>query len=567
LAPSTDLKHISSVSVSVTEHLEAVRPDGRTESLISAGGDDLFDDLAFILSFSMNATFSRDYDQVRRLVPDRLDARRRLAPANMFRDTFDPALVVKDSELDYVRAFTARLLSLKRPCYAAAMKAIRRVIRACRRAIDDPTLAYTDLVAALESLSKDEPVSAPSWSQLDGSKRNLIDVALQEATPELATRVRKAMIQAEHLGLRNRFTQFVLNHVSPVHFRGEAIAALRPIRRPDLERAVRLAYDIRSRNVHSLWDMPPEAWVFNDRADTVSQGDLGTMLSLEGLARLARHVIKAYVQSAPIGVDPSFNWRENLPGVVRARLAPQYWIHASAGFDHKSAANYFEGFVENLVEAVAGRTDGPTDMRKVLEKVEKLTPGTADGDAKTIMVAIYELWHRFLNKAQHRPSAATFLTRHGHVLHEPSITSFVVNLLLGHLPGWSTAQWESLATQRSDDRQRRDAQPVPAPFDAALQAFVAERVLADRRPDEAIKYAARAIEELPGNEQLIAWEVDLTSAADRTRAASAEGHGNGDQDTGVTCLDLHKLVLGVAPRPDDPKTEDAAEPDTVPEST
>ena len=50
------------------------------------------------------------------------------------------------------------------------------------------------------------------------------------------------------------------------------------------------------------------------------------MLSLEGLSRLARHVVRSFVGSAPTGTDATFNWREAIPGQMKAELAPQYWI-------------------------------------------------------------------------------------------------------------------------------------------------------------------------------------------------------------------------------------------------
>ncbi|GGJ90101.1 hypothetical protein GCM10010123_19930 [Pilimelia anulata] len=566
LAPSTGTAPISTVTVSITDHMEAVRPDGQQEILIATDGQDLVDDLAFVLSFALNATFSRDHDLVHRLVPDQLDNRRRSAPSNLFRGTFDPRIVVKEDELDDVRALMSQLLALQRPHFEAAMKAIRRVVRARQRVVEDPTTAYTDLVAALESLAKDEPVPAPSWSQLDGAKRKLIDAALEGAEPERSGRVRNAVMAAEHLGLKSRFTQFVLNRVSPAYFRHEAADALRPIRRPDLERAVKLAYDIRSRNVHTLWDMPPEAWVLNDRADTVSHSDLGTMLSLEGLARLARHVIRAYINGAPTGVDTSFDWRANLPGIVRIQLAPQYWIHNDAGFDHKSAANYFRGFIENIVETLAKREKSAADMRKVLARIEALVPGTAGSDPKTIMVAIYALWHQFLDQTHHRPGAEAFLGRHRHVLEAPSMTAFVVSLLLNQIPDWSTEQWESLATQRAADRQRRGAQPIPAAFDAALQAFVAEKVWTDRRVDEAAAYAARAVEELPGNQQLLCWESRFVPATDSPGSGATES----DSDTGRTdepaeVLDLLSLVLGISTQAEQSSPEDAQAEQSSPE--
>ena len=69
LAPSTDHHLVSSVTASVTEHLEAEYPDGETFGLIATSGDELLDQLADVLSFGLNAIFSSDGDLVRRLVP------------------------------------------------------------------------------------------------------------------------------------------------------------------------------------------------------------------------------------------------------------------------------------------------------------------------------------------------------------------------------------------------------------------------------------------------------------------------------------------------------------------
>jgi hypothetical protein len=62
----------------------------------------------------------------------------------------------------------------------------------------------------------------------------------------------------------------------------------------------------------------------------------------------------------------------------------------------ESVGRYFSGFVANLIEVMAGRNDAVADIGGVLERIEQLLPATADGPAKTLMVAIYALWHRTL---------------------------------------------------------------------------------------------------------------------------------------------------------------------------
>ena len=118
-----------------------------------------------------------------------------------------------------------KLLVLKRSHFEAAMRAMRRIVRATQIAVDDPTVAYVDLVAALESLSDGTNAPAPTWDRMDSRKRKLIEEALVGADPEVAERVRKAVMEAERLGAKSRFVAFVMHHVLPDYFRGEAADA------------------------------------------------------------------------------------------------------------------------------------------------------------------------------------------------------------------------------------------------------------------------------------------------------------------------------------------------------
>lgn len=546
LAPSTGIEPVSTVTLSVTEHLEAEEPDGRGAVLISTGGTELVDALADVLSFGLNAVFSRDGDLVRRLVPGSIDGSSHSSASTMFRHTFEPHRFVPDAELDELRDFMTQLLPLKRSDFEAAMRAISRIVRATQRAVDDPTVAYVDLVSALESLSDGTSAPPSTWDRLDGRKRRLIDDALKGVDADQAERVRQAVMEAERLGAKSRFVAFVMDNISPEYFRSEAIDAARAVRGADLERAVRLAYDVRSRNVHVLEDLPPEAWVLGDRADTVSPPGMGTMLSHEGLARLARHVVRSYVDRAPVEVDPTFNWRDSLPGQVRMHLAPQYWIWNAQDFDHESVSRYFSGFVAHLADTFAGRNEGVTDIRPVLERIEQLLPGTADGPVKAVMVAIYALWHRALTPSGHRPQAAGLLAKHEHVLQRAEVPCFVVGFLSDQPPEWTDDQWHTLATARRAERSTPRHLELPPGLDAALLVRAAERMTEAGRPDEARTLAQFAVEEMPGNEPLIVWESGL-----------ATGHSSE--------LDLRALVLGLEPgsEQDDDPPHYSGEPTTM----
>jgi hypothetical protein len=552
LLPSSGFRTVSTVTVSVTEQLEAVLPDGTDDFRIASGGTELIDDLADVLSFALNAVFSCDHDLVHRLVPDSLARRGRSSTASQLRSTFDPLLIVTDAELDDVRVFITQLLALRRPAFEAAMKAIRRIVRAWQKVADDPTIAYTDIVAALESLAaEDQAVPAPTWQNVDGRKRKIIDAALEGVDEGIAGRVRQAVIEAERAGAKMRFVEFVLANVSPAFFRGEAVDAICPIRGADLRRAVRLAYDVRSNNLHSLTDLPPEAWVFGDRADTVSPPEIGTMLSLEGLSRLARHVVRSYVASAPTGTDTTFNWREAVPGQLKAELAPEYWIWAPGGLTKDMATRYLDAFIRHLLDVDSGGRQGVVNMDGVLARIETLVPGTAASPARTAMIALYALWHQRLSAEAHRDGAQTLLAKYQGVLDAPSVTAFATGLLTDRLPTWSSDQWLALATDRRNERATKSAQPLPPALDAALLVVAAEELRAAGQQDQAAQLAGWAVEEMPGNEALCAWEASVAAGQPPIE------------------IDLRGLILGIAPEADAEPGPEAgsgidAEPEAVP---
>jgi hypothetical protein len=498
-----------SFTATVVEHLEAKDIDGSDAGLVASSGDELLDDLAAVLSFRTNSLFSRDGDLVRRLL-NPANSRRRGSVSVLFRDTFDADRFLPDAEIDDVRDFMIALLDLRRDAYESVMRAIRRVVRATQRAVDDPTLAYVDLVAALESLAgpANDP---PPWERLDGRKRKLFDEALQGADESVAERVRTAALEAEQAGARWRFEKFVLNHIRPEYFREEAVGHLRPMRGPDLVRALNTAYNIRSRSVHSLDELPDHVTALNNQADTTWAPGYGVMFSLQGLVRLARHVIGYVVTEAPRGVDESFDWRNAVPGRLEMRLAPQYWLWQAAGLTHDSAASYFCGFADHVLGLWMCEGDGVPPMDEVLDRIETLARGTHPGPPKTAMVGLYWAWHNVVHPDHHRPNAQVFMNAHAQGLADPSMVAFVSHVLGGELPEWTDDQWRDLGEARWSERagSSQVSLSLSPRFDAALQAVISEKLHLSGQSADALRFAGYAVEELPGEPLPLVWEAAL----------------------------------------------------------
>lgn len=510
ITASTEVDAVSTAMLEAVDRLEAQHADGTDEFLIATGGTELIDDVAYVATFFLNRTFTRDHDQVHRFVSREPPAGRSGGAAALFPGLFDPRQSVTAAEVDALKQQMGELIALDARDFLRAMRVIRRTVDATRRAIDDPTGAYTDLVAALESLADAELSTPVTWERYDSKKRKIIDAALAGGDQALAERVRTAILEADRAGLKRQFISSTLARVSPAYYRREALEAVRPPQSAHLERMLSIAYDIRSSRSHVLEDLGDEAWVFTDGAETVFEPHSGQVLTLAGLWRLVRHVVRRFIADAPKPDPEPWDYRDALPGIIKAQLAPQLWIGQPHGFHATTAEMWFNGVAEALIEWHAGHLPEGFDLSKVVRKIEALVPAMRDGGPKTAMVGIYALWHEWSDPKDHADGVQAFLETHGACLDEPSPVAFAMRLLgRTNRAKWTVDQWVELAAARRAARLKGKEAPLPATIDAVLQLEAADQLEAVGRHDEAVTFAAHAVEECPGREDLIEWEERL----------------------------------------------------------
>lgn len=514
VSPSTDIDPVNAMTFEVVDRLEAVTLDGDDEFHIATDGHRLVDDLAYVMTLFLNRTFSRDHAQVERLVSPGDTSRTARGAGRLFPHLFEPANVINAAELGAFNGFLTELLSLEREDFARVMRAVRGSVEATRHAVDDPTGAYTDLVAALESLANDDLTNPVTWDRYDGRKRKLYDAALVDLQEDQAEKMRAVVLEADRAGLTRRFVSSTLARIGGEFYRAEAVTAVRPPRALDIEGMLKIAYAVRSRKSHVLEDLGEEAWVFTDGAETAFDPRFDQILTLAGLWRIVRHVVLRYVRDAK-KVDPEpWNYRDALPGIIKMHLAPQYWLSHPNGFTARGAELWLNGAAEAFIERYAGRSTNGFNLNEVAEKIEGLVPQTPEGDARTAMVALHVWWHvwweEWMGADEIRPEARAFRAEYEPTLATPSATTFAISLLSNwKRPAWTTQEWAELARARRADRAAGRATKLPARVEAMLQLEAADQLELAGRHDEAVTCAAAAVEEAPGDEQLIAWEERL----------------------------------------------------------
>ncbi|SCL43410.1 hypothetical protein GA0070615_6444 [Micromonospora aurantiaca] len=482
--------------------------------MLSTGGDAIVDDLAVVLSFALNATFTPVRATADRLIRPPSGLHHSPVPADILPRTFTPQLVLNDGDVDGLRSFMTNLLALNRGVYERAMRAMRRVVIASERVAEDPTLAYTDYVAALESLSADLEAPAPTWNRLDSRKRRLLDPALDALAADEAERVRTAILESERAGIKNRYIEFVLSHVRPSFFREEAVGVNRPVRRASLRRAVAKAYDARSKNLHELRELAIGTWLLVGGAHTVTPAGESLMLTHEGLNGLARHVVRTYVQRGSTELDRDYQWRDHLPNVIRVQLASQYYLGQAGAMRPTTAATRAGEFLVHLIEALAGREEFTVDMRPALGRIETLLATQRSPSVREPMLAIYLLWHRLLPSEVHQPAPEKTMAIAVEELQRPSLYSFAAGTLLGDSPPWSVDELCELAEQRYDELGNSRPVELPSRLDSALWICTAERLWTDGAHDLACAAIGRAVECSPGHEDLLALEREVGAGRD-----------------------------------------------------
>jgi hypothetical protein len=541
---STDTGAVSTATIEALDRLEAQRPDGTDDFMVATGGDALIDDVAYVLTFVLNRTFARDHDLVLRLVTGGGRGGRRPDAAGLFPGLFDPQQVLHAADLDAVRQFMDELLALGRRDFARVMRVVRRTVDATRRAVEDPTGAYTDLVAALESLGDDHLTTAATWDRYDGRKRKIFDAVLRDEDGQIAQDVRAAALEADSAGLKRRFVSSTLARVSPAYYREQAVGTSRPPKSADLERMLSIAYDIRSGRSHVLEDLGDEVWVFSDGAETVFEPRFRHILTLAGVWRLVRHVTREFVAQAPKTQPEPWDYRDTLPGIVQGRLAPQYWVSRADGFDAGTAQMWLCGAADAFIARYSGQTDDGIHLTAVVEKIERLIPGMTDGPPKTAMVGLYALWREWTSPDGPVLHDDAFLAAHGSCLSTPSITAFVVGLLSNRgFPAWTADEWADVASARRAARAAGKEAPVPASADVLVQLEAADRLEAAGRHDDAVVHAANAVEECPGHEDVLDWEQRLLA---------------GEHDPS---FDVHKFLFGTSARTADATGEETGAAD------
>jgi hypothetical protein len=505
LLPSNLGSGVSTLTYEVVERIEAHPNSPVPGEVISTGGDVVANDFAAVISFALGITCTTNSDLTERLIDPRGSSLgNAYAPSKFIPRMFDGSVLFARGDDDNLSAFVKNLIALDRRHYEGAIRAIRRYVTGAHRIADDVNLAYALFVMSIESLAQEFDGHVTEWSDYDEAKRSRIDAALDDATSETAEKVRQAILRNEHVALARRFRTFTLAHVTPSYFRGEAAQVQGAISRPDLEVALRQAYEIRSGYVHRLQEINAALVGMPALVDAIELEGRHTF-TFAGIARLARHVIMQFIEQGPKVARETFDYWSVLPHMLRLPVSPQYWIDKPDGLSVDNAHLFLSALLTQIAGVLLTGAGQYSDLRALLEKIEGMLPGLAKPRQRLPLLTLYYLFHQIAPKEFHRPLSQAFLRQYEDDFADPSIESLIARLI-GQVPiSWTLDALESLHQTYLERRSSRKATRIGRFFEAAIALYLAD---AHRSHDQkrSRELVAFAVESMPNHAGLLAFE-------------------------------------------------------------
>lgn len=476
-------------------------------TIVSHAIDPYILDFSTIISFSLNCTASPSYTLTDRLLSNQKGVSTHTFPSKVVKRFFDKDVYCTDDDSEHLRQFVKQLIGLERQTYLGVMRAIRTYVTGMQRIADDLELAYTLLVASIESLAQDFDGHKSSWNSYDQRKRRLIDKALSGANDEVSESVRKAILDIEHISLGRRFKDFSIEHIKPSYFREEVVDVVYPISKLDLPKALSNAYQARSQYIHNLRTLPSQLTHTIDYSES-TQIDNTAWLTIQGLSRLARHIITEFVQRQATVDKEVYDYSRERSGIIQMKLAPQYWV-GNTELYHGSGSIKLEGFLSQIATRISGSKEAVvTDLRELLAIVEK-SIHTLKKEDKLPYITLYFIFNLFVSAEQKTENEASFRKRFENEMESPSSESLLVHTLCNISPTWDLSEYHSTLDRYFEKRGNRFCFRAPVIFEAGMILMLAENYRVRGELSTALDLVSMAVENYPGHEGLRLFEQDF----------------------------------------------------------
>lgn len=358
--------------ISYLNQIERSSDTPRAGDLIRVGDSEIIHQFQLLCLFGLKAYFDIDRDKVDvncREVPK--TSNDNFLPSQFTTRFFEHQIHGKQDEVDEFIRLVDQTIGLPRKCYEIVMTCMENFTNSLQIINYNLDLAYSMMVYSLEALSQSFDGYQPRWEDYDRSVAKRLDAELCKIDNNVADNIKQILLQSSHLKLQKRFIDFVMNHVKESFFVEEAIGQTRAIRKSEIVRALKNAYNMRSKYVHQLQQIPHQMRHPHSGKGDVFQWENDVYFTYNGLTRLAYHVIKSFIFAQTIQETEEFHWRSSLPGIMKMQFASKYWVWKHEHFTSDEVFLRLSGFLQQ-VQSFLTNQEHINDLTELVRKMEGL---------------------------------------------------------------------------------------------------------------------------------------------------------------------------------------------------
>lgn len=513
---------------------------GRKASLLRTGDAEIVRHFECIATFGLKSLFGGDRWEIefacRAAAKDSSDIS---VPQRFVPRFFAAHNMGKAEEVEAFGRLMDKVIGLPRGKYSAVITTLETFRHALQVLSHNVNMAYALLVYCLESLSQQFDQYEPAWEDYEDTIRSDLDALLSHVDAEKAAQIRSVLLRASSLRLQRRFTEFVQAHITDRFFVEEAAGREQALRPSELGRALKNTYRIRSRYVHMLEPIPDFLRLIQLPVADVFRWDSEPYLTFGGLLRVVHHVIGQFIEQGECLQQEDYNWRQDLPGIIMLKLAPQYWIWNTQGVQPDQAVARLSGFLGMFQEFL---TDAKplVDLSDLMREYERLLPSAQKKD-KTSMLALYKLFNALAPPDKRSPSYDVVMKREQSLYDECGMEMLLVRMLLEETPPWSLEECTKTVETFHRERFGKRTVTVPVLIELALTTWIANGHLRGGNLSEYDRWARIAYLEATGIEvvqKYIATQVAERAALDpiwigtRCRKKGEEAEANESSEQG-----------------------------------
>lgn len=455
----------------VIEFENKYQPRDDEDILVLASKDPIIHQIKYLLTFYYNCFFHKEKNVVINFTSNNTNPN---IKENISRihlpHIFDFKETEKAVDIDGFVDFIETIISLNRLSYKLIMKYLSAYYYSIESFETNYEISYTTLIYILEALISDMNEYKPIWDDFDQSKRKKLDKIFDNIDDNLTNEIKDILIKDSNLKLKKNFTNGLYEFTKDDFYLNNN--EKRIVLKSEMLHILENLYKTRSRYVHKLdsLEMIVHSHGF-DKANYVYDFE-NPKFTIYGLSKYTKHIINNFIEN-PIKRDiENYLWRDDLPGIVKVKLAPQYWIASHQNFQKEYSYSKFNGFFE-LVSS-----NKFIDIREFLKKIEK-NFNNVNSDEFASLFSIYTVYNFSVNEESRLINFKNVIAKHQSKIDKCRIQYLVMSIFITGTPKWEPSEQEKCLRTYYKKKFRDKSIKLTKDFEIYLICKIANEYLND----------------------------------------------------------------------------------------